>query len=68
MLGPLLWNLGYDWLLRCRLFPGMSVICYADDTLVTARGLNYEEAARLAEVGIRIIIEALGGRGLNVQD
>lgn len=41
VIGPLLWNIGYDWVLRCELLPGMSVICYADDTLVTSQGLKY---------------------------
>ena len=66
VLGPILWNLGYDWLLRCRLPPGMSVICYADDTLVTARGGNYNEAARLAEVGIHHIVDRIKALGLRV--
>lgn len=38
VLGPILWNLGYDWVLRGACLPGAGVICYADDTLVTARG------------------------------
>ena len=66
VLGPILWNLGYDWLLRCRLSPEMSVICYADDTLVTTRGINYNEAARLAEVGIHRVIDCIEALGLKI--
>ncbi|CAB3224110.1 unnamed protein product [Arctia plantaginis] len=40
VLGPLLWNIGYDWALRADFPPGLGVICYAD-TLVTARGANF---------------------------
>lgn len=35
--GPLLWNLAYDAVLRNRLPSGLSVICYATDTLILAR-------------------------------
>lgn len=38
VLGPLLWNIGYDWVLRGAFQSGVSVTCYADDTLVLARG------------------------------
>ena len=60
VLGPLLWNLGYDWVLRGALLPGMSVICYADDTLVTARGKTFLEAARLAELGGNLVSDRMG--------
>ncbi|CAK1599205.1 unnamed protein product [Parnassius mnemosyne] len=38
VLGPPLWNIGYDWVLRADLPTGVSVVCYADDTLVLAQG------------------------------
>ena len=59
-------NLGYDWLLSCRLSPKISVICYADDTLVTTRGVNYDEAARLNEVGIHRVINCIEALGLKI--
>ena len=36
VLGPLLWNIGYDWVLRGELPLGADLTCYADDTLITA--------------------------------
>ncbi|CAH2091130.1 unnamed protein product [Euphydryas editha] len=36
VLGPLLWNIGYDWVLRDNTIHDVSVVCYADDTLVMA--------------------------------
>jgi len=33
VLGPLLWDLGYDWVLRGALFTGLNVVCYADDSI-----------------------------------
>ncbi|CAH2098002.1 unnamed protein product [Euphydryas editha] len=66
VLGPTLWNVGFDWLLRASLPPGLSVICYADDTLITARGKNFEEAARLAQVGAAIAVDRIELLGLRV--
>ncbi|KAL0818000.1 hypothetical protein ABMA28_008542 [Loxostege sticticalis] len=66
VLGPLLWNLGYNWLLRGTLLPGMDVICYADDTLITARGRSYGAAAMLASVGGDLIVGRIRRLGLKV--
>lgn len=66
VLGPTLWNVGFDWMLRATLPPGLSVICYADDTLVTARARSFEEAARLAEVGTSITVDRITMLGLRV--
>ncbi|CAH2085121.1 unnamed protein product [Euphydryas editha] len=66
VLGPTLWNVGYDWLLRAPLPPGLSVICYADDTLVTARARSFEEAARLAEAGASMAVDRIAMLGLRV--
>lgn len=66
VLGPILWNIGFDWLLRGTLLPGARVICYADDTLVTARGRSYEEAARLSTVVTSLVIDRIHMLGLSV--
>ncbi|KMQ82623.1 reverse transcriptase, partial [Lasius niger] len=66
VLGPLLWNLGYDWVLRGALLTGLSVVCYADDTLVMARGDSWEEAARLARVGGALVVGRIRALGLEV--
>lgn len=41
VLGPLLWEMAYDTVLRTALPPGCRVICYADDTLVLAPGKDW---------------------------
>ena len=64
VLGQLLWNIGYDWLLRSCLPNGMSVICYVDDTLVTAQERSYQEMARLAEAGTRLVVDGIKALGL----
>jgi len=66
VLGPTLWNIGYDWLLRGALLPGMGILCYADDTLITARGRDHVSAIRLAEVGTALVIERIQMLGLQV--
>lgn len=55
-LGPTPCNVGFDRLLRMPLPPGLSVKCYADDTLLTARGRSFEEVAWLARVGASIAV------------
>ncbi|KAA5586394.1 reverse transcriptase family protein, partial [Pseudomonas aeruginosa] len=66
VLGPLLWNIGYDWVLRGALLPGLRVICYADDTLVVARGDDYRESARLATAGVALVVGRIRRLGLDV--
>ncbi|KAL0861734.1 hypothetical protein ABMA27_009210 [Loxostege sticticalis] len=66
VLGPLLWNIGYDWVLRGNLIEGASVTCYADDTLVTARGRDFSEAARRATAGVATIVSRIRELGLEV--
>ncbi|KMQ93242.1 reverse transcriptase, partial [Lasius niger] len=41
VLGPILWDLAYDAVLRAALLSRLSVACYTDDTLVLARGKDW---------------------------
>lgn len=66
VLGPLLWNIGYDYVLRGALLQGVSVTCYADDTLVTARGTSFREAAILGTAGVAQVVRRIGSLGLTV--
>ncbi|CAB3254621.1 unnamed protein product [Arctia plantaginis] len=66
VLGPLLWNLAYDAVLRTSLPPGLSVVCYADDTLVLAGGHGFQEALELAEIGVACVVQSISGLGLRV--
>lgn len=66
VLGPLLWNIGYDWVLRGALLPGANVTCYADDTLVTAKGGTIRDAITLATVSVAQIVERIRSLGLKV--
>ncbi|CAF4899290.1 unnamed protein product [Pieris macdunnoughi] len=66
VLGPLLWNIGFDAVLRGRLMPGVGLICYADDTLVTAKGCNYQEASLLVTAGVEEVVTRIRQLGLRV--
>ncbi|CAH2227082.1 jg25023, partial [Pararge aegeria aegeria] len=66
VLGPVLWNIGFDWLLRAPMLPGTRVLCYADDTLVTARGSTFAEASRLATVSASLVARRVQALGLRV--
>lgn len=66
VLGPLLWNIGYDWVLRGDTLPGIRMTCYADDTLVTASGRNFRDAGILATAGVAQVVSRIRQLGLEV--
>lgn len=66
VLGPLLWNIGYDRVLRGELVPGVSTICYADDTLVVAIGQDFKEARLRATAGVARVVSEIKKIGLEV--
>lgn len=66
VLGPLLWDIGFDWVLR-RAYPrGVEVVCYADDTLVTARGDDYRSVAVLVVAAVATVVSRIKRLGLEV--
>lgn len=66
VLGPLLWNLGYNSVLETALPLGCVSVCYADDTLVLARGGTWGEARGLANVALSSVTRRIGELGLKV--
>jgi hypothetical protein len=66
VLGPLLWNLAYDAVLRASLPNGVHLVCYADDTLVLAEGTDYERTIQLAELGVSCIVGKIEELGLRI--
>lgn len=66
VLGPLLWNIGYDWVLRGELPSGADLTCYADDTLVTARGSSHREATLIATAAVSQVVTRIRRLGLEV--
>jgi hypothetical protein len=59
VLGPLLWDIGYDVVLRTKLPPGSSVVCYTDDTLVLTRGDNWEKAVAASNQAVAGVVRAI---------
>ncbi|XP_037292216.1 uncharacterized protein LOC119188596 [Manduca sexta] len=66
VLGPLLWNIGYDWVLRGTNLRGVAVVCYADDTLVTATARTFQRASLLASFGTELVVRRIRRLGLAV--
>lgn len=66
VLGPLMWNLAYDHVLRTALPPGCTVVCYADDKLVLAGGVYWGKATATANVAVACAVRSISGMDLRV--
>ncbi|CAK9820194.1 Putative 115 kDa protein in type-1 retrotransposable element R1DM [Anthophora quadrimaculata] len=66
VLGPVLWDLAYDVVLRAALPPGVSIVSYADDTLILASGEDWRRTIRLAEVGVACAVARIRDLGLEI--
>lgn len=56
----------YNWVLRGALTPGVDLVCYADDTLIVARGRDWDQAAVAANVEVNLVVRRIGMLGLRV--
>lgn len=65
-LGPSLWNIGFDPVLRGANLRGAEVVCYADDTNVICRGRTYREVVILATAAVAQVVRRIRGLGLTV--
>jgi len=67
VLGPHLWNMGYNAVLtQAVLPPGCEAYCYADDTLVIATGDSWGEARSRANEALASVVRVIGDLGLKV--
>lgn len=66
VLGPLMWNLVYDEVLRTPLPLGCSMLCYADDTVLLAVGDGIRDAQNMARHVAGIVIRGIHALGLRV--
>lgn len=57
VLGPLLWNITYDWILNIPVEPGCSVIGYADDTLILTKAKDIDDAINKANLQSGMILK-----------
>jgi hypothetical protein len=67
ILGPLLWNILYDPLLKISMPEDVERVAYADDMAVIIRARRPEELMARAEAALRDIAEWLMGRGLCIE-
>lgn len=68
VLGPLLWNLSYDCVLRTQTFPGCTLICYADDTLLYATDQTLNDVKGLIKRQLRRTIPYIENLGLEISE
>jgi len=67
VLGPHLWNLGYNAVLtRAVLPPGCEAFCYADDTMVVATGDGWGVTRSRADEALSSVVRVIGDLGLQV--
>jgi len=66
VLGPILWNVGYDRVLRADLPPGCETIGYADDTIIVVVGVSPQEAIRRVDICAAIVVGEIRNLGLVV--
>lgn len=66
VLGPLLWNITYDSVLKMPTPANCDVVCYADDTLILAGGDDTEKALNKANILINAIARRINWMSLQV--
>lgn len=67
VLGPILWDIGFNRVMTdVVLPPDCTTICYADDTLVLAAGEDWEEARSRANDAVCSVIRAIEELSLSV--
>lgn len=66
VLGPLLWNITFDQVLRGRMEKGCRLLAYADDTLILATGKSVERARLRANLQIASTIKKIKDLKLEV--
>ncbi|XP_041986937.1 uncharacterized protein LOC121738768 [Aricia agestis] len=65
-LGPELWDLGFDHVLRGANLPGVELVAYADDTAVVCRAKTHREATILATAAVAQVVRRIQALGLTV--
>lgn len=66
ILGPILWNLVYDDVLRITLPQGVHLIAFADDLVLVVTGKHEAEVMEAANLAVKRIIEWMTANGLRV--
>lgn len=66
VLGPTLWNIYYDGVLRLRMPEGVTQIAYADDLALVVEGRSEEDIGQRTTMAIERIVAWMSTRGLTV--
>lgn len=66
VLGPLLWNIVFDYVLELILPAGCTMSCYADDTLLFVAGDSPEEVLHTMRIAAALVIYRIESLGLRV--
>ena len=66
VLGPLLWNLGYDQVLGTVFPAGVHITCYADDTLLIACSRSWANAVRKMDIALEALVQSITEVGLEI--
>lgn len=66
VLGPHLWNVGYDAVLEAAVPSGCGIIGYANDTLVVVRGDDWSDAVVRANLATACVTRVIRKKGLTV--
>ena len=66
VLGPLLWNIVYDGVLKLRMPKGVKLVAFADDLAVVARAKKQEALKRNVEEAVERVREKLQELGLEL--
>ena len=66
VLGPILWNILYDGILRVRMPTGTQLIAFADDLVLVAAGKEEGELMRKANQALEGVCEWMEGKNLRI--
>lgn len=68
VLGPLLWNVAYDTVLRTLLQAKNEIFCFADDTLIILVAENIDSLNEYVTTDLRRVLKAISDLGLNISE
>lgn len=66
VLGPTLWNIFYDEVLRIRVPDGVKMIAYADDLALVVEGISSEEIKEITTIAIKRVTQWMTRQGLSI--
>lgn len=68
VLGPLLWNVAYDTILRTLLQDKNEIFCFADDTLILLVAESMDHLSEYVATDLRRVLKAITDLGLRISE